>query len=80
MSKDITKMTDREKLDYAGDLHYTKGYATALKDFLTMVLHLKGEDADGETTITLKEIEALSTIAIESQPLYQEYKKDNGIK
>lgn len=67
----------KKKSDELMELQYAKGYATALMEFLKMVSHLKGHNNDA--TITIGEISQLAQIAMESLPMYQEFKKAQGI-
>lgn len=62
----------------ASELQYALGYTSSLIDLLEMVEHMKG--SANSSTITIGELVQLVKIATESLPLYQKFKKENGIK
>lgn len=75
VARDFSAMTQEQKVKFMNELCVTKGYAMGLRDLLKMVVHMKG--GDNNASITIGELADLAEIAIESQPLYQEYKKEN---
>lgn len=76
--KDLEGMTQEEKFKLIHKLEYTKGYATALQDIVKMVVHLKGRNP--EAKLSVDELVDVINIALESQPLYQDFKKEHPEK